>query len=59
MGRLLSSRPMLMPFSGEKFCPVEIQPKNGGLGETWGPNLWYWFRDPQMALPCAEPRRLM
>ena len=33
-------------------------PKNGGFGGKWNPNLRYWFRDPQKALPCAEPRRL-
>ena len=32
-GRLLSSRPMLKPFSGENILsPVEMGPKNGGLG---------------------------
>jgi len=56
--RLLSSRPMSKPFSGEKNCPVEMGPKNGGLGENGGSNLRYWFRDPQKALPCADPRRL-
>jgi len=30
------SRPMLKPFSGENFCPVEIGPKNGGFGENGG-----------------------
>ena len=50
---------MLKPFSGEKkFCPVEILLKNGGFEENGGPNIRYWFRDPQKALPCAEPRRL-
>ena len=34
-GRLLSSRPMLKPFSGEKICPVEIGPKNGGFWGKW------------------------
>ena len=58
-GRLLSSRPMLKPFSGEKILsPVEIGPKNGGLGGNGGRNLWFLFRDPQKALPCADPRRL-
>ena len=41
-------------------------PKNGGFGGKWGvtkpeskvSNLRFWFRDPQKALPCAEPRRL-
>ena len=27
------------------------------LGENGGRNLRFWFRDPQKALPCAEPRR--
>jgi len=32
-GRLLSSRPMLKPFSGENILsPVEMGPKNGRLG---------------------------
>jgi len=58
-GGLLSSRPMLKPFSGKKIpSPVEMGPKNGGFGENGGPNLRYWFRDPQKALSCAEPRRL-
>jgi len=51
-GRVLSSRPMLKPFSGEKnLIPVEIR----GMG---GRNLRFWFCDPQKALSCAEPRRL-
>ena len=29
-----------------------------GFGENGGRNLRFWFRDPQKALPCAEPRRL-
>ena len=33
-------------------------PQNGSFGENEGPNLRYWFRDPQKALPSAEPRRL-
>jgi len=28
------------------------------LWENGGPDFRYWFRDPQKALPCAEPRRL-
>ena len=28
------------------------------FGENGGRNLTFWFRDPQKALPCAEPRRL-
>jgi len=40
-------------------------PKNGGFGGKWGvtkpkskvSNLRFWFRDPQQALSCAEPRR--
>jgi len=28
------------------------------LGKNWVLNLRYWFRDPQNALPYAEPRRL-
>ena len=50
---------MLKPYSGEKILsPVEMGPKNGGFGENGGRNLRFWFRDPQKALPCAEPRRL-
>jgi len=56
-GRLLSSRPMLKPFSGEKIVPSKWGPKMF-FGGKWGPNLRCWFRDPQKALPCAEPRRL-
>jgi len=37
----------LEPFSGEKNCPVEMGPKNGGFGENGGPNLRYLFRDPK------------
>jgi len=33
-------------------------PKNGGFGEYGGRSLRFWLRDPQKALPCAEPRRL-
>ena len=50
---------MLKPFSGEKILsPVEMGPKNGGFGENGGLNLRFSFRDPEKALPCAEPRRL-
>jgi len=49
---------MLKPFSGEKnLSHVEMGPKNDGFGENGGRNLRFWFRDPQKALPCAEPRR--
>ena len=59
MGRLLSSRPMLKPYSGEKILsPVKMGPKMAVLGENGGPNLRYSFWDPQKALPGAEPRRL-
>jgi len=60
-GRLLSSCPMLKPFSGAKIrSPVEMAggPKMAVFGENRNPNLRYWFRDPQKELPCAEPRRL-
>ena len=33
-------------------------PKMAGFGENGGRNLRFWFRDPQKALPFAEPRRL-
>ena len=33
-------------------------PKMAVLGENGDRNLRLWFRDPQKALPCAEPRRL-
>jgi len=59
-GRLLSSRRMLKPFSGEKIQSRRNAAQKwrfwGGGNE--GSNLRYWFRDPQKALPCAEPRRL-
>jgi len=29
------------------------------LRENWGPDLRYWFREPQKALPSAEPRRIV
>ena len=38
-GRLLSSRPMLKPFSGEKNCPVEMGPQNDFFGGNGGLNL--------------------
>ena len=45
-----------MPFSSEN---VETGPKNGDfLGENRGLNVKLWFRNPQKAHPCAEPRRL-
>jgi len=50
---------MLKPFSCEKILSsVEMVPKMAVLGENGGLNLRFWFRDPQKALPCAEPRRL-
>jgi len=58
-GRLLSSRPMLKTFLGQKILsPVEMGPKMAVFGENGGRYLRFWFRDPQKALPCAEPRRL-
>ena len=30
----------------------------GVFGGNGGRNLRFWFRNPQKALPCAEPRRL-
>ena len=52
---------MLKPFLGEKILsPVEMKwgPKMAVFEENGGRNLRFWFRDPQKALPCAEPRRL-
>ena len=57
-GRLLSSHPMLKPFLGEKIVRSKWGPKMAVLGGNGGRNLRLWFRDPQKALPCAEPRRL-
>ena len=58
-GGLLSSRPMLKPFSGKKIpSPVEMGPKNGGFGENGVQTLDIGFATPQKALSCAEPRRL-
>jgi len=54
-GHLLSSRPMLKPFSGEKILS---HAEMVVLGENGGRNLRFWFHDPQKALTCAEPRRL-
>ena len=37
-GRLLSSRPMLKPFSGKNILsPVKMGPKNDGFWRKWGP----------------------
>jgi len=49
---------MLKPFSDEKIVPSKWGPKMAAFGENGGRNLRFWFRDPQKALPCAEPRRL-
>jgi len=49
-GRLLSSRPMLKPFSAEKYCPVEMVPKMSVFGENGSRNLKFWYHDPQKAL---------
>jgi len=50
---------MLKPFRAKKILsPVEMGPKMAVLGENGGRNLRFWFRNPQKALPCAEPRRL-
>jgi len=38
--------------------PSKWGPKWRFFGENGGPNLRYWFHDPQKALPCTEPRRL-
>ena len=53
-GRLLLSRPMFKKF----LSPVEIEPEMAVLGKLGGLNVTYWFRNPQKALPCVEPRRL-
>jgi len=57
-GRLLSIRPMLKPFSGERITSRQNGAQNVGFGGNGGLSLWYWFRDPQKALACEEPRRL-
>jgi len=57
-GRLLSIRPMLKPFSGERIKSRQNGAQNVGFGGNGGLSLWYWFRDPQKALACEEPRRL-
>ena len=36
----------------------KLGPKMAVFGENGGQSLRFWFRDPQKALPCAEPRRL-
>jgi len=58
--RVVYSRAVQSRFPAKKNSQVHIEmgPKNGGFGENGGRNLRYWFRDPQKALPCAEPRRL-
>jgi len=57
-GRLLSSRPILKQFSGEKkIWLVEMGPENGGFGENGCPNLGYFFATPKRHF-CAEPRRV-
>ena len=45
-------------FGRKKFKSRRNGAKNGGFGENGDPNLRCWFRDPQKALPCAEPHRL-
>jgi len=57
-GRILSSRPMLKPSSGEKIVPSKWVRKMVVLEENRGRNVRFWFRDPQKTLLCAEPRRL-
>jgi len=57
-GRLLSSRPMLKPCSGDKIQSRQNGAQSDGLGGNGGQNLRHWFCDPQKALPCAEPSRL-
>jgi len=39
-------------------CPVENWPKICVLGEKWGRNVKFCFRDPQKAHSCANPRHL-
>ena len=47
-GRLLSSRPMLKPFSGEKILsPVEMGPKNGVFWENGVKTLDFSFATPK------------
>ena len=47
-GRLLSSRLMLKPFSGENIqSPVEMGPKNGGFGEIGVETLDFGFSTPK------------
>jgi len=48
---------MLKPFFGEKILrAVEMGSKMAVLDGNGGRNLTFWFRYPQKALPCAEPR---
>ena len=47
-GRLLWSRPMLKPFTGEKILSlVDMIPKMMFFWENGSQNLRYWFRDPK------------
>jgi len=57
-GRILSSRPMLKPSSGEKIVLSKWVRKMVVLEENRGRNVRFWVRDPKKTLPCAEPRRL-
>jgi len=48
---------MLKPFFGEKILrAVEMGSKMAVLDGNGGQNLTFWFRYPQKALSCAEPR---
>jgi len=38
--------------------PFEMGPEMAVSGENGGPNFRYWLRNPQKALPSAEPGRL-
>jgi len=58
-GSLLSSIPIVKPFSAENFLsPVKIGPKSSGFWVIWGLNVKNFYSNPQHAHPCAEPRRL-
>ena len=58
---VVSSRALqcLSRFLAKKFLsPFDMGPKMAVFGENGGPKHRRWFRGPQKALPCAEPRRL-
>jgi len=54
----MGSIPIVKRFLGENFVPSKMVPKMALIRGNGGLNIRFYVRDPEKALPCAEPRVL-